>query len=141
MYAGETMLFLKIVLILGIGIILLSLFNYLMRKHLRVEKTSMFSYNHVNKKHKKIDWTIRIVSMIIIPLLYSYMLQNPEKNLWYLQSWILIIVFFIGIETVRTIMEWKYAENRNRYLLTVINLIFYIVLISIVIGTNFFNLI
>lgn len=58
--------FLKLVLVLSVFGLLLFLINKLLRTWLNVEKKKVFSYNHVNDKHKKIDWTIRIIFIFIL---------------------------------------------------------------------------
>ncbi|QDP40759.1 DUF4181 domain-containing protein [Radiobacillus deserti] len=129
----------RLFVILGIALLLISLFNALMRKVLNVKRRKFFSYNHVNDRHKKLDWFIRIGFIGMVILSYPFTLQ-PYSN-WFLQPWFLIFVFFIASETVRAIMEYKYAKNRRDYLYTLSSLLFVTVLLTILFSTQFFGFI
>ena len=61
MYGFDRISGFELLLFLTIVITLFLLFNAVMRNWLKIEKKKLFSYNHINEKHKKIDWTIRIV--------------------------------------------------------------------------------
>lgn len=128
----------------GILALLLYIFNAVMRKYLKVEKTKLFSYNHVNEKHKKIDWTIRISFLIIIIITHYFVIrsikENTRETIWYLEIWFVMLVFIIISEMVRAFMEWKYAENRKAYIFTISQLIFILILLLIIFSTNLFNL-
>jgi hypothetical protein len=134
--------FLKFILILVIYGLLIYSFNKVLRKWLKVEKKKMFSYNHLNNRHKKIDWTIRIAFLVI--LIISLVIRAIRINLesiWFLETYVLVFVFIIVSETARAIMEWKYAENRNDYIFTTIQLVFISILLLLTFTTNFFGLI
>ena len=58
---------LKNVLIFFISLaLLLIIFNYTVRKLLGVGRKKPFSYHHMNQRHKKLDWSVRIVFIIIV---------------------------------------------------------------------------
>jgi len=142
MYAIDPTFWTKLTLMLIVFIILLVSFNVIMRKWLKVEKKHFFSYNHVNKRHKKIDWTIRILTTIL--LVIGFIINNSgtyEERFWYFESWTVIIVFVLTSETVRAYMEWKYAENQKEYILTISQLGFMVVFLIAIITTNFFGII
>lgn len=131
---------LKLLIFLTIVFVLLYLFHVLMRRWLKVEEKKLFSYNHVNDKHKKIDWTFRITTILLLILgwiLYR-IAENPHQY-WFLQPWYIITFFIIVSETVRAFMEWKYAENRNTYKLTLFDLVFFLLLLLILLWTDFFG--
>lgn len=107
---------LALLLLLAIVMLLFLLFNAVMRKWLQVEKKKLFSYNHINEKHKKMDWTIRVVFLVVL------LLGN-----------------FINV--TREPMEWKYAVNKKDYIFTISQLIFGVLLILTVIQKNFWGLI
>lgn len=97
-----------------------------MRKWLKVEKKKrkFFSYNHVNERHKKIDWTIRITFTVILLLEYFYNVTGgPAEKVWYFEIWFLMGMFIIVSEAVRAIMEWKYLENKKVSILTITQLV------------------
>ncbi|WP_404451812.1 DUF4181 domain-containing protein [Virgibacillus necropolis] len=142
-YGLEPIFWLKLVLILAIILVLLVSFNEVMSKWLKVEKKklfSFFSYNHVNEKHKKVDWTIRITFIVIIILGYFInSMSNPMESNWFFEPWFLLFILIVVSETARAIMEWKYAANRNAYILTISQLVFIIILLTSMFTTNFFG--
>ena len=142
MYGFDRISWLELLLFLTVVITLFLLFNAVMRNWLKIEKKKLFSYNHINEKHKKIDWTIRIVFLASLLLGYFInVLRDPMEWFWFFETWFLLIVFIVVSETVRAVMEWKYAVNKKDYIFTISQLIFGVTLILIVIYTNFFGLI
>ncbi len=140
MYGVEPMFWRKLFFVIGILSLLLFSFDFLMRKHLNLEKGKIFSYNHVNDKHKKIDWTIRISYLIIILITLLFTIKSNGETIWYLQIWFIMFVYLTTAEMVKAFMEWKYAENRKKYIFTISKLIFTLILLWILFYTNFFNL-
>lgn len=133
--------FTKLILVLSIFGLFLFLINKFFRKWLNVEKKKFFSYNYVNDKHKKIDWTIRII--FIFFLFFSFFInvnREPLKHIWYLEPHILLFVVIIVTEIVRVIMEKKYAENKNDYIFSAIQLMVTSIFLLWVFSTNFFGL-
>ncbi|MEK3980886.1 DUF4181 domain-containing protein [Psychrobacillus sp. FSL K6-2836] len=142
MYGFERMFWLELILLITIVVLLLFLFNVVMRKWLKVEKKKIFSYNHINEKHKKIDWTIRITFLVCIMLGYFInVTREPTEWFWFLETWFLLIIFIVVSESVRAVMEWKHAVNRKDYIFTISQLVFGVILLLTVIQTNFFGLI
>ena len=133
---------LDLLLLLAIVMLLFLLFNAVMRKWLQVEKKKLFSYNHINEKHKKMDWTIRVVFLVVLLLgNFINVTREPMEWFWFFETWFLLIVFIVVSETVRAVMEWKYAVNKKDYIFTISQLIFGVLLILTVIQTNFWGLI
>ncbi|MEK5207874.1 DUF4181 domain-containing protein [Psychrobacillus sp. FSL H8-0510] len=133
---------LTLLLLLAIVMLLFLLFNAVMRKWLQVEKKKLFSYNHINEKHKKMDWTIRVVFLVVLLLgNFINVTTEPMEWFWFFETWFLLIVFIVVSETVRAVMEWKYAVNKKDYIFTISQLIFGVLLILTVIQTNFWGLI
>lgn len=125
MYSVEQVFWLKVLLILTTFGLLLFLFNTLMRKLLKVKKKNPFSYNHLNNKHKIIDWTIRITFIFIISIgSYINILREPLERIWFLEPYFTLFTFIIASETARAIIEWKYDNNRNAYIFTLSQLLF-----------------
>ncbi|MFE6169498.1 DUF4181 domain-containing protein [Viridibacillus arvi] len=129
-----------LILLMFTGIILT--FGYFMRKILKVERKKWFSYNHVNDLHKKIDWSIRITfSLIFITISYYMIYSDVHKIDWYFDMWVYFFILFIFLsESVRSVMEWKYATNPKAYIVTVAEMVVSIVLVMIILKTHFFNL-
>jgi uncharacterized membrane protein len=87
MYGSESAFWLELVFLLAIFILLVAAFNATMRKRLNVEKKKFFSYNHVNDKHRKIDWTIRIAFMGVLLIgFFVNITRDFADQLWFLQT-------------------------------------------------------
>jgi hypothetical protein len=117
------------------------LFNALMRKLLKVERPKAFSHNHVNDTHKKIDWSIRIL-FIFLMLIGGFInaTRLDEETYLFLETWFLLFVLVFITETIRAVMERKYAKNPNAYLYTVSQMVFATLLVIVVFSTDFFGI-
>jgi signal transduction histidine kinase len=132
---------LKFFLFLLIYGLLIFFFNRVMRKWFKVKKKKLFSYNHLNEKHKKVDWIIRITFVILIIVGGFYnAIQNPLERIWFLETHIVMFAFILASETVRAVMEKRYAENRNDYKYTLSQLGFISLSLLLIFTTNFFGL-
>ncbi|RLQ91300.1 DUF4181 domain-containing protein [Planomicrobium sp. Y74] len=115
----------KWMLMMAIVILSLIAFNAIMRKIFKVKRQKLFSYNHINEKHKKVDWTIRIATIfLLITGVAINSTRNPTEWFWFFQPWTILILFLFSSQTAKVIMERKYAENRNRYKVTISESIF-----------------
>ncbi|MFS0783090.1 DUF4181 domain-containing protein [Bacillus sp. 1P06AnD] len=133
--------FVNLILILSIFGLFLFFINKALRKWLNVEKKKLFSYGHVNDKHKKIDWTIRIIFIVLLCIgFFTNVERAPLEHIWFLETHILLFVFIFASETARIIMEKRYAENRNDYIFSAIQLVVVLVFILSVFTTDFFGL-
>ncbi|KHF39347.1 DUF4181 domain-containing protein [Halalkalibacter okhensis] len=142
MFDDEPTFWLNIIWLLAIILLLLYLFNSIMRKWLKVEKKKFLSYNHVNEQHKKIDWIIRVLTIVVILLGYVItLMRGPTEMIWFLQPWFILFVFIVVSEMVRAVMERKYAENPNAYKFTISQLIFLLILFFTLYKTGFFGLV
>nr|WP_077305426.1 DUF4181 domain-containing protein [Terribacillus halophilus] len=143
MYYGiEPDFWIRFFLLLAAILLLLISFHALMRKWLRVERSKLFSYNHVNAKHKKIDWILRITTIIMILLFTPVVMMTGINNLnFFINPSSILIIFIIVSEIVRTVMERKYAKNPNAYKVTLSQLIFLCLLLLTLYTTNFWGLI
>ncbi|MDT3765864.1 DUF4181 domain-containing protein [Priestia filamentosa] len=141
MYSIEPTFGLRFISLLAIILLFWISFNTIMRKWLKVKKKKLFSYNHVNEKHKKMDWTIRIITIASILIGFIINISRDSTDwFWFLQSWVILFIFIVVSETVRAIMERKYAKNPNAYKLTISELLFVIILFFILFKTDFFGL-
>ncbi|WP_282173320.1 DUF4181 domain-containing protein [Cytobacillus firmus] len=139
MYDIDPMIWPKLLLLVAIVGASMYFFELGLRKWLKVEKKKFFSYNHINDKHKKVDWTIRIGFLVAILGGGTFnMTRDPMEWLWFLEPWFLLFVFIGVSESARALMEWKYAESRRAYMVTILHLVFVLVLLLTVINTDFF---
>ena len=129
----------RILLFLIALLVTLSIFEFAVRKSLGVERRKWFSYNHVNERHKKADWTVRIVFLILIFISTYYTFAN-EETVWYFESWFVILIFLMASETLRAIMEWKYAENKKTAAATILVMLFAASILLLTVTTGFFGL-
>lgn len=131
----------KLFLMLAIIYLVLVLFNMIMGKWLKVEKKKFLSYNYVNEKHKKIDRVVRITILFILMVGYFINItSDPVGAFWLLQPASILFVFIFVTESIRAFMEWKYAENKKAYIVTVSQLIFITLLFMSIIKTSFFGM-
>lgn len=129
-----------IIILIGLWFCIVT-FSFGMRKILKVERKKWFSYNHINDVHKKIDWAIRITFTILV-LAYTFYLifTNSPEFTGDIELWMVFLVFLVVTESVRAYMEWRYVENRKAYVLTIIEMVFFIALFTLMMKTNFFGL-
>lgn len=138
MYEVEAISWIRLFTVLGVLLLITFVFNTLMRKYLNVEEKKIFSPNHVNKLHKKIDWILRGLFMVLIILITSIgIYRYNSEGLWGFTSPILLIVFILVSECTRAFMEWKYLTNRKAYIFTLSQLFFLIVVYWIAFEISF----
>lgn len=116
-------------------------FTAIMRKWLKVEKPKRFSHNHVNDLHKRIDWSLRGVFVALMLIGYFVNISRaPQESILFLEVWFLLFALLIITETVRAVMERKYAKNPNAYIVTMSQLAFWGVLVSSIFMTDFYGI-
>ncbi|MEY9972200.1 cation transport ATPase [Lysinibacillus sp. RC46] len=122
-------------------VLVISIFGFAIRKLLGVERKKWFSYNHINERHKKLDWSVRIIFMSLFLISSYYMIGNDTLGIpWYFETWFILIVFFITSEILRAFMEWKYAENKRDFVATIAEMVLMISIGFLTITTDFFGL-
>lgn len=127
--------------LIGGMLLIIFVFNTIMRKVLRVERKKIFSQNHINELHKKADWSIRIAYIVIA--IVSIFIFNFNNQLLEYSAWVLLglaVVFLILEEGLRAIMEYKFKKGQNDYLLTIYQLIFWLAVFYFTISSEGFGL-
>lgn len=127
MYGLEGDFGLKLLIILIVFLVASLLFDLVARNMLKLERRKFFSYNHINKVHERIDWSIRITFLFI---LFIAFIINYSYNLWYLQPYFLLLLFIIVSGITRVVLELKYLSNRKEALFTILQLGFFLLLFS-----------
>ncbi|WP_421385220.1 DUF4181 domain-containing protein [Bacillus salacetis] len=134
--------FLKMILVMSAVGLFIFLINTVLRKWLNVERKPLFSYNHINEKHKKTDWIIRISSVVLI---FAGFIINvslaPSEQIWFLQTHYILFGFIIASETARAVYEKKYLPDQNDYLFTTIQMVFVTALLLTAFMTDFYGFI
>lgn len=141
MYLDDTggVFWLPFILIIAGVLLSLFLFNLVACKLLNVERKKLFSYNHLNAQHKKVDWTIRIIFSILMVIGFIINMARYPSTIFLLEPYVLVLFMLFGREIVTAIMEWKYAENRNAYILTLLQLVFIAILLTVLYVTDIFG--
>lgn len=140
-YGVESSFWLKFFLFLFVLWLVMFLFSASVRRILKVKQKKMFSYNHLNEQHRKIDWTIRIA--FVIAIIVGGIINAsrfPVNRILFLETYFLVFMLVFLTEIVTAVMEWKYAENRNAYIFTVLQLIFFTILLLSMFTTDFFGI-
>ena len=141
MYGIEPIFWLKLIFVILIFLLSFIIFSSVMSRWLKVEKNKFFSHDHVNDKHQKIDWTIRIIFVAFIVLgSFINVTRDYSERIWFLEPWYLLFGLTILSEAVRALMEWKYADNKNAYIFTLSQLVFGMILVISILTTNFFGM-
>ncbi|MGE7942668.1 DUF4181 domain-containing protein [Lysinibacillus xylanilyticus] len=130
-----------LILFLLVLLLIISIFGFVIRKLLGVERKKCFSYNYLNERHKKLDLSVRILFTILVLISSYYRNYNDTVEIaWYFDIWFIIIVFLVVSEMLRAFMEWKYAENKRAFVATIAEMMFMISIVFLTIKTDFFGL-
>lgn len=127
----------------GLGIIILyvliSLIKFLLRKIFKIEKIKRewFSYNHINKTHKKVDWLIRTLALVA-QLTFLYWVIFEEYSILF----ILVPMFLVVIAdfSVRAFFEWKYSDKPKQAILTVGEMVVFVAVLAVTFQFDLLNL-
>ncbi|MEI5891957.1 DUF4181 domain-containing protein [Bacillus cereus] len=106
-----------IIIVLGIGGYFLEQF---LRKKLNMKKRGFFGYKHVNSLHVKLE-----IVLFFIYFITCFTYVNNE-NVGYV-----MFIFFGNLWTLRAWMEWKYDRESREYILSIIGLVAFIIMISL----------
>ncbi|MGN7410886.1 DUF4181 domain-containing protein [Sporosarcina sp. SAFN-010] len=130
----------KLILAVVLFMSVFYLLDCLLRRYLKLEKVNFFKNNYVNVKHQKIDWTLRFI-LVFGFLVLTIIMSSGEKAT--------TTVFFVFVcysllnaivlELVRAYMQKKYAENKNEYIPTLIQLSLLIIVVPTFLYTKLFG--
>ncbi|ANU09626.1 hypothetical protein A1A1_16635 [Planococcus antarcticus DSM 14505] len=134
------MVWLKIGLSFVILFVWMSLVKFSLKKIFKIEKEKQgwVSYNHINKLHQKVDWTVRITAMLaLITIIYLLMfIEYPLNFFW--GAWILLTVIDYS---VRGFFEWKYSDNPKQSILTMGEMVILVIGIVVILQFDMLNLV
>jgi hypothetical protein len=111
------MFWIKFSLIVIVVFALISIVKLILRRIFNIEKVKkdLFSYNHINALHGKIDKWIRITTAVTL-IGFSWVLVY-NKGIIYL--YLFVVVFFLVLDYgVRAFFEWKHSEYPKQAILT-----------------------
>lgn len=125
MFEVEGAFWLNLLILLIVFFVVIYLFELVVRKILNLERRKIFSYNHINKIHERIDWSIRISFIFILLAAYIF---SYYYSFWYIQPYIILVIFIVVSGIARAILEFKYVPNRKEALFTILQLVFHLLL-------------
>ncbi|WP_313235536.1 DUF4181 domain-containing protein [Sporosarcina ureae] len=113
-----------------------SLLKVLLRKLLKIEKVKkeLFSFDHINEVHRKIDKGLRIVSPISLITLFTILLFYYEDFIYLF--FFAVMAFTILDYMIKAFFEWKYTLYPKQSILTLTEMLVIIGAVIIVIQFN-----
>lgn len=94
------------------------LMKFLLRKALDIPKVKrkVFSYNHINKAHRKAEWLLRITTVIAyLILFYLLMYENFSVNFFLL----ILTLLFTAQNFLRAYFDWKASDQPKKSILSI----------------------
>lgn len=136
------MLFLwRLLLIMLIFGVLYGGSTYVIREYFKVDHLSWWSYNHINNEHKRFDWALRRIAIVLIIIGSIVNLSRDiENELWFFQPWIIVFAMSVLGQFLRAYMEKKYIENEKYYKASVAEAFVLLIVLFITYQTNFYGL-
>ncbi|MDX8342411.1 DUF4181 domain-containing protein [Rossellomorea sp. YZS02] len=130
-----TAFLLKILFIIGVYIILVSLFHRVASKRLDVKKRKFFSFDTVNEEHERGDKLLRYLTLVILAGGFIlHVVKDFDSEYWFFQPYFILAFFFIMRHLWKSFVERKaFSDNRESiYTLmdTGINLLLFAVLFT-----------
>ncbi|TMW72824.1 DUF4181 domain-containing protein [Alteribacter natronophilus] len=98
----------------------------------------MFNYEYENTLHKRIDWILRGTFLTVTLGYGAYLLMLNPMEMPAFQLHHVAIGFGLLITAFQVFMEWKFAEERNRWILTLSELALLAVILIALYITDFF---
>ena len=114
-----------------------SVLKFTFRKLFNIEpsKREFFSYNHINDTHRKVDWFVRIGTLIVGLVLLYFMALDEYPPSYYLVA---VIVFIAVDHLVRAFFEWQASENPKQSILTLAQMTVFVAAVVFIIQFSFF---
>lgn len=124
---------LELIVYFIIFFLVIYIFDRIMIKVLQIPKKSVLTYDHVNMAHKKVDWILRIlfIIMIFIGAIINTM-REPLSPIFILEPFTLVFILIYVTELWKAYFEWKYEREKNGYKLTLYRLIVVTILLSFI---------
>lgn len=132
------MFWLKFVLFFVIVIATISVVKFMLRKVLKIEKRKkdFFSYDFINDQHKKIDKWVRW-GWLLIGLTTIYLVFYQELPIMFYFS--LFIAWMATDAFVRAYFQWKHSEQPKKSVLTISEMLIWVIAVTVVIYFDVFN--
>ncbi|MFC4713455.1 DUF4181 domain-containing protein [Planococcus dechangensis] len=132
------MSWLKFILFFVIVIATIFVMKFSLRKLLKIEKREkdFLSHEHVNDQHKKIDKRVRWGWLFVgITIIYLVIFQEVPVMLYLL----LYIAWMATDAFVRAYFQWKHSEQPKESVLTISEMLIWVIAVTVVIYFDVFN--
>ena len=121
-------------LMIGVIIISIIIVNFaihgVLRKIYKIEKKKIFSYNHVNSLHRKLDWIVRIANAVVLFIvLYFSVFHNYSINLMLLAT----SGFIVLQGSIQVYFECKKSATPKHSILTISDVLLGVIIITLLI--------
>lgn len=132
--------YLKLVALLAVFYIVLYSTEYVARKLLKTERKRFWSNQYVNDKHRKIEWILKGMLMVgLVVLGIVYLSKETTMESWFTFYLSYMLFTTIVIEIARAYMEKKYAQSKNQYIVTLIEMAVLSSFLLSIIATDLFG--
>lgn len=126
---------LKFLMLFIVIIVIASASKFALRKIFNIKKVKRnpFSYNHINRAHRIMDWTVRITALTVYMIfMYQLYYHDFSVNLFIF----IMTLVFTSESFVRAFFEWKASSDPKQ---SILSLGEGVILITIVLGINQFD--
>ncbi|MBT2663441.1 DUF4181 domain-containing protein [Bacillus sp. ISL-45] len=108
----------QFLILIGLIVTTIWLMKFILRKALNIPKVKRkaFSYNHINKTHRNLEWVLRIATVIAyVYLFFQLMYEDFPGNLFLL----IMTLLFTAQNFLRAYFEWKAWEQPKESILSI----------------------
>ncbi len=130
----------KLIALLAVFYIVLYSTEYVARKVLKTERKKFWSNQYVNDKHRQIGWILKGIFMVgLVVLGIIFLSRESAMENWFILYLSYMLFTTIVIELARAYMEKKYAQSKNQYIVTLIEMAVLSGFLLSIIMTNLFG--
>ena len=133
------MYLLEIIMFISVLLALMWILNFTLKKIFKIEKEkrSVFSNNHVNDLHKKVDGYLRWVSLLATLIVLYYFIFIEISIIYYITT----IGLFIFLDyVIKAFFEIIYSQNPKQSILTLSELALLALIFAVVVQFDVFGL-
>ncbi|SHM46059.1 protein of unknown function [Gracilibacillus kekensis] len=114
MYGVYPYFILQLIVTITVIIALWCSITYLLRKWLNISKESLLSNHQLNNEYNHINWSIRILFLLIMITGFVINLErDPFERFKFLEPFFLLFIYLLVSQITGAFIQWKYIGNRN----------------------------
>lgn len=115
-----------------------SMVKFILRKILKIkkQKKDFFSYDFINDQHKKFDKWVRWGWLLVSAILIYLVLFQELPVVFYLS---MFIGWMATDAFVRAYFQWKHSEQPKESVLTISEMLIWVIAVTVVIYFDVFN--